>query len=119
VHLGTVEEPIPANVAAGQSYDAIALYSVLEHVPNPVSFLERLTPLLSPEGTLIIRVPRMSAEGPWVSLLDHYWHFTPESLQRALEMQGFTLYDSYPSGAFVDTKGMVLESMTVLAKRSI
>lgn len=119
VEVATLSAPVPAAIAEQGPYDAIALYSVLEHLPDPVAFLAHLGPLLSPDGVLIVRVPRMSEKGPWISLLDHFWHFTSASLQRVLALQGFTVYDSYPSGTFVDTKGGTLESMTVLAKHSL
>jgi 2-polyprenyl-3-methyl-5-hydroxy-6-metoxy-1,4-benzoquinol methylase len=115
VFEATLEMSIPEGIKTAAPYDVIALYSVLEHVPNPTEFLQALRGLLAPQGTLIVRVPKMSIEGPWLSLLDHFWHFTQESLATILSQAGFTTNDVFPSGNFTSTKGDILENMTAFA----
>jgi SAM-dependent methyltransferase len=46
----------------GNSFDAICLFQVLEHVADPVSLLSEIRKMLRPKGFLIIGVP--DAEGP-------------------------------------------------------
>ncbi|MDP2910022.1 MAG: class I SAM-dependent methyltransferase, partial [bacterium] len=72
----------------GKKYDVVAMYSVLEHMPNPLGFLKNIKPLLAKDGILVIRIPEMSARGPWLSLLDHFWHFTRKSLNKIIEEVG-------------------------------
>ncbi len=115
VHEATLDAPVPEPIKAAGPYDVIALYSVLEHVPNPLVLLQAVRSLLALNGTLIVRVPKMSSEGPWLSLLDHFWHFTPRSLETILTVSGFTTNDTFPSGSFVGTKGDILESITTFA----
>jgi 2-polyprenyl-3-methyl-5-hydroxy-6-metoxy-1,4-benzoquinol methylase len=56
----------PASFSAVQNaplqFDAICMLQVLEHVEDPVAFLETFLPLLKPGGLLIITTP--NSEGP-------------------------------------------------------
>lgn len=107
-------------VFADTKFDVIALYSVLEHVDNPYNFLEEAKMILNKNGYLIIRVPRMSKEGPWLSLLDHYWHFTETSLRELVQKAGLSVIRVFPSGTFVGVSHSgSLSSMTIVAQKVI
>ncbi|MFH0852551.1 MAG: class I SAM-dependent methyltransferase [bacterium] len=98
-------------------YDVIAMYSLLEHVQNPSSFIKKIKPLLAQDGIFVIRIPKMSAQGPWLSLVDHTWHFTERSIKKILNKVGLSIIDIFPSGKFrgIQREGE-LESMTIIAK---
>jgi len=100
-------------------YDVIAMYSVLEHVQNPLTFLEKIVPLLAIRGVIVIRVPEMSAKGPWLSLVDHTWHFTRKSIKKIMGEINLSIINIFPSGKFIGIqhKGE-LASMTIVAKRN-
>jgi SAM-dependent methyltransferase len=118
VILGSVNDAFE-NLLPKNQYDVIAMYSVLEHVNNPLEFLTRVIPLLSPTGIMVIRVPEMSGEGPWLSLVDHFWHFTRESLTTILDITGLTEIKIFPSGKFVGTQHPgTLQSITAIASKS-
>jgi SAM-dependent methyltransferase len=89
----------------GRTYDAVTLIDVLEHIPDPRAALETLARLIAPDGWVAIKVPcgpnqlrkeRLRAalgRAPRVSIADnlvHVNHFSPFSLQLALEIAGFT-----------------------------
>ncbi|HEY7476107.1 MAG TPA: class I SAM-dependent methyltransferase [Vicinamibacterales bacterium] len=89
----------------GCRYDAVTLIDVLEHIPEPRAALQSAAKLLSPGGWVAIKVPcgpnqlqkeRVRAaigRASRVSIADnlvHVNHFSPLSLQLALEIAGFT-----------------------------
>lgn len=42
---------------AGESFDVITLFHVLEHLPDPLAMLRQLAALLAPRGLILIEVP--------------------------------------------------------------
>lgn len=86
----------------GARFHAITLTDVLEHIPEPVTLVRNIARLLEPGGCLAVKVP--CGRSQWfkervlsrvtrhdVSLagnLVHVNHFTPHSLQLALERAG-------------------------------
>jgi SAM-dependent methyltransferase len=83
VHCGTLEE---SGLAPG-SFDAITIWDVLEHVPDPNGFLARCRSLLRPEGRLYANVPNIDSKEArllgkrWPLLLaEHLNYFNRSSL---------------------------------------
>ena len=115
VRQGSIQNPF-SNFPKTK-YDVIAMFSVLEHVENPEAFLKGVEKNMNPHGIFVIRVPEMSPEGPWLSLLDHNWHFTKKSLENLLLKINFKVVDVFPSGIFhgIQHPGS-LQSITVIAK---
>jgi SAM-dependent methyltransferase len=70
------------------AFDAITLLHVLEHVPDPVAFLRRLVPKLSPGGLLIVEVPDYRHSAIDLAVADHCTHFSPEVLAAVFEAAG-------------------------------
>jgi SAM-dependent methyltransferase len=80
VHLSQLEELcLPTG-----SYDAVTLWHVLEHVPDPASVLAEVHRLLRPGGVLLVSVPNFGSPEAWTAgpgwfHLDvprHLYHFT-------------------------------------------
>lgn len=117
VFLASANDDI-TTVLDTKTFDVIALYSALEHVSDPGDLLARIYPLLSKEGILVIRVPETLLNNAWLSLVDHFWHFTRKSLTALLEHKGFIVADLFPSGVFHGTshKG-TLGSVTAISRR--
>jgi len=84
VRLGTLEE-LPEQQGP---YDAVTMFYVLEHLPDPMGALRKVFDLLVPGGTLLIRVPHTT---PIVRLL------APLGLGGALYDPPFHLYDFSPA----------------------
>jgi SAM-dependent methyltransferase len=93
-----------------EGFDAITTLNVLEHVPNPVEFIQQTKRILSPGGILCIRVPndfteiQASAQAAigrdpwWVAIPDHVNYFNFENLPPFLERLGFEV--AYVQGDF-------------------
>lgn len=101
----TVEgaQPASADHARGSGYDLVACSQVLEHVPEPLSLLQQILPMLSPHTLLYVEVPReaLVREHPGSLVLasrKRYWHehvnfFTEASLHRLLDIAGIRVVD--------------------------
>ena len=100
VHQGNVH-----SFDARGVYDAVTLTDVLEHIPDPRAVLRRVAGYLAPGGWVAIKVPSGPAQrikegaralitsGYRPRLADnlvHVNHFSPSSLARALEAEGFS-----------------------------
>jgi SAM-dependent methyltransferase len=81
-----------------QSFDAITMWDVLEHVTDPVAFLARCRELLKPGGRLLLTVPDLDSLQArllgrrWPMLLpEHLNYFNRPSLKLCAEKSGLRL----------------------------
>ena len=91
---------LEAAAEAGLAVDAICLFHVFEHLPDPVSWIAAAKRLLAPGGHLVIEIP--SLDDPLLSLYrstpyrefyfqkQHPFVYSAASLRRVLEHQGFS-----------------------------
>jgi len=86
------------------SFDAITMWHVLEHVPDPTVQIEELKRLLKPGGVIIIAVPNYKSHdakiyGKFWAAFDvprHLWHFSSKSIERLAEQSGLHLVETLP-----------------------
>ena len=75
-----------------ETFDLVVLYLVLEHLPDPVAFLEAVRRTVSPGGSAVIVVPDAEpflAEGDASILFhEHYSYFTADTLAATLHRAG-------------------------------
>ncbi|MCK9159124.1 MAG: class I SAM-dependent methyltransferase [Bacteroidaceae bacterium] len=93
-----------------ESFDAITLWHVMEHLESINDVWELLYSLLKKNGVLIIAVPNHSSYdakkfGEYWAAYDvprHLWHFTPETMQKMAIKHHFYLSKQYsmPFDAF-------------------
>lgn len=85
-----------------ESYDAVVMLNVIEHVDDPQPFLNKAAEILKPGGFLLMRTPnldlwynmaRIKKGLPIVSGLTthHFYYFNLDSLAPLLKKAGFTL----------------------------
>lgn len=79
-----------------QAYDAVLLWDLLEHLPNPVEAMRRVHRLLKPGGLAVINTPctqSLSArmmKGFWPNLkAEHLFYLSRRSMSLLLEQTGF------------------------------
>lgn len=79
------------------SFDAVVLWHVLEHLPQPERTLEELRRIIRPGGRLVLAVPNFASlqsrrtRANWfhLDLPRHLYHFTPQTLTRMLNRYEF------------------------------
>jgi 2-polyprenyl-3-methyl-5-hydroxy-6-metoxy-1,4-benzoquinol methylase len=94
------------------SYTAITMWHVLEHVPNPEEVLLEHYSRLEDNGVLILALPNCESYDAkhykeyWAAydVPRHLWHFTEQTITHFTEKCGFTL---------VDIKPLILDSFYV------
>ncbi len=99
VHHGGLEETLDS---LSPPYDVIAAYHVVEHLPDPVRFLEQVRTLCAQNGILVLRLPNGSSIGAraasgwweWFLIPEHIHIFSTRSISLLLERTGFAVRSS-------------------------
>jgi 2-polyprenyl-3-methyl-5-hydroxy-6-metoxy-1,4-benzoquinol methylase len=81
-----------------QDYDVIFMFHVLEHLNDPITFLNNVKSIMKPSSTLIIEVPNYydnikqlsSAYNNFSYFRAHLSYFTPNTLTSLLNKTGFS-----------------------------
>ena len=89
---------------AENSFDAITLWHVLEHVHDLHKYVEQLKTLLKPGGRIFIAVPNYRAydadkyKSYWAAydVPRHLYHFSPEAVRRLVEQHGLKILGKKP-----------------------
>ncbi|HQW58260.1 MAG TPA: class I SAM-dependent methyltransferase [Gammaproteobacteria bacterium] len=71
--LDNMPWPIP-----DASFDAIYMFSVIEHLLNPLKVIEECHRVLKPNGKLFLLTPHFSSTASYTDLT-HRWHFSSRS----------------------------------------
>lgn len=72
-----------------QTFSLIMANGVLEHIHDPVTFLDQIRNSLDDDGVLFIGVPNFRNNPVDLFTYDHLNRFTPESIKRIFEFTGF------------------------------
>lgn len=86
------------------TFDAITLWHVLEHVHELHTYLKKFLEILKPAGRLIIAVPNYTSYDAgyykqyWAAydVPRHLYHFSPKSMNFLLEQEGFAVESIQP-----------------------
>ena len=84
--------------ARRETFEAISLWGVLEHVKDPIALIGDAKSLLTDNGSLIICVPNVKSSifehlgsECFSYCPQHLWYFDVESLRKILSINGFTV----------------------------
>ena len=113
---------------AAKEFDAVALFDVLEHAPEPGALLAAIRPVLKRGGHLAITFPNAERFHPfgteaWDYPPHHFTRWTRKALRTALERQGFSVAELRSVGPSVYWAseelfyGLIMPPALALAKR--
>ena len=91
---GTVETAMAANFLKAAEFSVVTSFHCLEHVPQPVAFVETLLKAVAPGGRLFVSTPYspMSFEDEWFDIMNHPPHhmtrWNLKAYKRLAEMLG-------------------------------
>ena len=88
------------------SFDVVVINHVLEHIKDPVNFLEKIKRVLKPGGILFLQVPNigsyeariMKEKWSYVVPEDHYLQFTHNTMNMVLKKAGFSVIEAKTTG---------------------
>lgn len=79
----------------GARFDAVTLWDVIEHVPDPMALVADAVSRLAPGGHLVVETGNYKCAervvwSPryWQYQLDHRWYFSPASVERVMRAAG-------------------------------
>ncbi|PTX60478.1 methyltransferase family protein [Kordia periserrulae] len=87
-----------------ESFDAITMWHVLEHVPNLSEQIQTLKRLLKPNGTIFIAVPNFKSHDAkhykefWAAydVPRHLWHFSQTSIKKLFQKENMKVVKILP-----------------------
>ncbi|HEX7086144.1 MAG TPA: class I SAM-dependent methyltransferase [Vicinamibacterales bacterium] len=117
-HAGTLDSTdVPR-----RSLDLLIMDNVIEHLPEPLSFVGNLRPWLKPGGRIVLITPNMESGNfrllgrrwtPELAPHVHLFLFTPRSLARLLDRAGFAVEST---GVFPVNSGYWRTSLSSLTR---
>lgn len=100
----SLEDPSKLYELSANTFDALTMWHVLEHVHDLHKYLQTFHQILQQDGRLIIAVPNYTSTDAriykehWAAydVPRHLYHFSPASMKILLESEGFNLEETKP-----------------------
>lgn len=97
-----------------EKFDVILLSHVVEHIDDLPSFLQKASTFLKPKGLLLIACPNIQSmmfdiyKERWYALApgQHLWQFSPKTLSRLLENNGFLVRRILTTNLYHEATGL-------------
>jgi SAM-dependent methyltransferase len=88
---------------APASFDMVTLWDVIEHMPDPLTSLKHVYPLLKPGGILLLNFPdidtwqaRLAGKHFWWIVAAHLTQFSPRTISEISRRAGFQAFHFQP-----------------------
>lgn len=86
-----------------EKFDVITMWHVLEHISNPIKFLDQVINLMHNDSVLIIEVPNSDSVNfkifnenyNWISLPEHLFYYNEKSLRKIFEIKNLEICKIY------------------------
>lgn len=83
----------------GECFEAVVFWHVLEHIPDPVSFMSEMKRILAPEGRLMFSLPNVHSltnalqgnASPIFTETDHLVHYAKEHIEALMQQCGYEI----------------------------
>jgi 2-polyprenyl-3-methyl-5-hydroxy-6-metoxy-1,4-benzoquinol methylase len=103
-------------------FDVIRLNNVIEHLPDPRKIVRSVHELLRPGGLIVVATPNYDSlsvalcgsRWQYIGGEDHIYLFTPQTLRRLLEKEGFRIVDIKTKGVHVSPNDRTVRRKTIL-----
>ncbi len=89
--------PFEEKVYPDHHFDVVVLWDLIEHLPHPMGYLEKINKILRPGGLLILWTPN-AQNAAWLkekwygyTPLQHLYFFSPQTLKTLLKRSGFQI----------------------------
>jgi len=87
---GTIDD-----LSEEREFDVVCLWSIVEHVADPLTLLRKSTSHVAPSGALVLATPNYQSADRiiggadwWAYQLDHVWYHGPSALRTLMEEAG-------------------------------
>jgi 2-polyprenyl-3-methyl-5-hydroxy-6-metoxy-1,4-benzoquinol methylase len=112
--VGSIESVNAADLAAGEPYDVVICADVLEHLLDPRLALEKVRPLISPNGCLLASIPNVTHSALVFEMMNGRFEYRDYGLLDTTHIRFFDRYGVLrffeDSGYFVETLDRVMMS---------
>lgn len=99
IHQMTFENFYNSN--SGEKFDVIVSFAVLEHIHDPLGFMNMVRKIIEPGGAVFFEVPNMHSHSTgwpfWYDwyLKEHLFHFSAPTIRRLFAQSGFIVKKTY------------------------
>ena len=104
--IGNIESVTTEELAAGQPYDFVIFADVLEHLYSPGLALEKVRPLIAPDGCLLASIPNVTHAALVFEMMNGRFEYREYGLLDATHIRFFDRYSALhlieESGYFVE-----------------
>ena len=108
-NLDVIAGTLEPDTYSSDSFDAVLLGDVIEHVPDPLSLMRIVGRILRPDGCVLISTPNVASIAGRVLQIkpkEHIYYFTPATISQLLQQAGLTVVNVRPLDRYHNVTAM-------------